>query len=74
METAIAQSCDVYFYELASMLGVEKLSGWLAHFGLGQPTGIDIGGERKGILPTPAMEEGALQESRPTRCGFRARR
>ena len=36
METAIAQSCDVYFYELASMLGVEKLSGFLAHFGLGQ--------------------------------------
>jgi len=57
METAIAQSCDVYFYELASMLGVEKLSGFLAHFGLGQITGIDIGGERRGILPSPAWKK-----------------
>jgi penicillin-binding protein 2 len=53
METAIAQSCDVYFYELSSMMGVEKLAGWLAHFGLGAPTHIDVGGERRGILPTP---------------------
>ncbi len=57
METAIAQSCDVYFYELSSMMGVEKLAGWLAHFGLGEPTDIDVGGERKGILPTPAWKK-----------------
>jgi penicillin-binding protein 2 len=57
METAIAQSCDVYFYELSSMMGVEKLSGWLAHFGLGSPTNIDISGERKGILPSPAWKK-----------------
>ncbi len=56
LEAAIAQSCDVYFYELASMMGVEKLSAWLAHFGLGQKTGIDISGELKGILPTPAWK------------------
>jgi penicillin-binding protein 2 len=53
METAIAQSCDVYFYELASMMGVDKMSAFLAHFGIGSLTGIDIGGERRGILPTP---------------------
>jgi penicillin-binding protein 2 len=57
METAIAQSCDVYFYELASMMGVEKLAGWLAHFGLGAATDIDIDGERRGILPTPAWKK-----------------
>jgi penicillin-binding protein 2 len=57
METAIAQSCDVYFYELSSMMGVDKLSGWLAHFGLGRPTNIDISGERKGILPDPAWKK-----------------
>jgi penicillin-binding protein 2 len=53
METAIAQSCDVYFYELSSNMGVDKLSGWLAHFGLGAATDIDIDGERRGILPSP---------------------
>jgi penicillin-binding protein 2 len=57
METAIAQSCDVYFYELATMLGVDNLSEFLSHFGLGAYTGIDIGGERKGILPSPAWKQ-----------------
>jgi penicillin-binding protein 2 len=34
------------------MIGVDKLSEFLAHFGLGENTGIDIGGERKGVLPS----------------------
>jgi penicillin-binding protein 2 len=63
METAIAQSCDVYFYELSSMMGVEKLSGWLAHFGLGRPTNIDISGERNGILPTPAWKKARFKNA-----------
>jgi penicillin-binding protein 2 len=63
METAIAQSCDVYFYELSSMMGVDKLSGWLAHFGLGQITGIDIQGERKGILPNPAWKKARFKNA-----------
>lgn len=57
MQRAIAQSCDVYFYELATLLGVDKLAGFLAHFGLGSTTGIDIGGERRGILPTPQWKK-----------------
>jgi len=57
MEGAIAHSCDVYFYELSSNMGVDKLSGWLAHFGLGQSTNIDVGGDRKGILPNPAWKK-----------------
>jgi penicillin-binding protein 2 len=61
METAIAQSCDVYFYDLANQMGVDRLSGWLAHFGLGQPTGIDISGERKGILPSPDWKKGRFK-------------
>ena len=57
MESAIAHSCDVYFYDLANMIGVDRLSGFLAHFGLGQVTGIDISGERKGILPSPEWKK-----------------
>jgi penicillin-binding protein 2 len=57
MESAIAHSCDVYFYELSSLMGVEKLSGWLGHFGLGARTGIDIGGELKGINPNPEWKK-----------------
>jgi penicillin-binding protein 2 len=63
METAIAQSCDVYFYELSSMMGVEKLSGWLSHFGLGERTGIDISGELKGINPSPQWKKAYFKKA-----------
>ncbi len=51
-ETAIEQSCDVYFYELAHRMGIDKIHDFLAKFGFGQKTGIDLYGERKGILPS----------------------
>jgi penicillin-binding protein 2 len=63
MESAIAQSCDVYFYELATMLGVDRLSGFLSHFGLGAVTGVDISGERKGILPNPAWKKARFKNA-----------
>lgn len=52
MEDAIAVSCDVYFYALANVLGVDHISEFLAPFGYGKPTGIDISGEMTGILPS----------------------
>jgi penicillin-binding protein 2 len=52
MRTAIAKSCDVYFYKLASELGVDRIHEFLAPFGFGKPTGIDIAGELSGILPS----------------------
>jgi len=52
MEHAIAHSCDVYFYELAHRLEVDHISEFLAPFGYGKPTGIDISGELAGILPS----------------------
>lgn len=50
--SAIAQSCDVYFYTLASDLGIERLDSALEQFGFGKKTGIDIGGESSGLVPT----------------------
>jgi len=52
LEDAIAVSCDVYFYGLASQLGVDNIAEFLAPFGYGKPTGIDIAGEQSGILPS----------------------
>jgi penicillin-binding protein 2 len=52
MNRAIAQSCDVYFYGLADTLGIDRLSSFMAHFGFGRTTGLDIGGEKPGILPS----------------------
>jgi penicillin-binding protein 2 len=50
---AIARSSDVYFYRLASTLGIERIDSFLEPWGYGQATGIDIGGEKAGLLPTP---------------------
>ena len=58
---AIARSCDVYFYDLAARLGVERIAAFLAPFGLGEVTGIDIGGEKPGLLPTPAWKKKAFK-------------
>lgn len=50
---AIAISCDTFFYGLAMDLGIEKLMGFVSHFGFGKKTGLDIQGEIGGLLPSP---------------------
>ena len=52
LDSAITQSCDVFYYKLAHEMGVDELSGYLDHFGFGKKTGIDLVGERRGILPS----------------------
>jgi len=49
---AIEQSCDVYFYELAYRSGIDRMHDFMALFGFGSRTGIDLLGERKGLLPS----------------------
>jgi penicillin-binding protein 2 len=53
VQRAITVSCDTFFYGLALDLGIDRLAGFLKHFGFGQKVGIDISGERSGLLPTP---------------------
>lgn len=50
---AIAQSCDTHFYTLGKELGIEPIAEMCRRFGLGAPTGIDIPGEKGGLIPTP---------------------
>jgi len=61
MPEAISRSSDVYFYRLASTLGIERIASFLEPFGYGQPTGIDIGGEKAGLLPTPDWKRRAFK-------------
>ena len=58
---AISRSSDVFFYRLASTLGIERMAAFLAPFGYGQPTGIDIGGEKPGLLPSPDWKRKAFK-------------
>ena len=59
LPTALAASCDTYFYALGDQfwsLPPERghpLQAWASRFGFGEPTGIDIGTEEAGLLPTP---------------------
>jgi penicillin-binding protein 2 len=62
LRSAISQSCDPYFYSLSNQLGVRRLNAFLGQFGLGQPTGIDIGGEKSGVLPSPEWKKTAFKQ------------
>ena len=53
MFKAIVVSCDTYFYGLATELGIDNMHSYLARFGFGQKTGIDMEGETPGLLPSP---------------------
>jgi penicillin-binding protein 2 len=64
LRKAIADSCDVYFYSLAYELGVDKMNEFLAPFGYGERTGIDIAGEKPGILPSRAYKSELYKNAR----------
>jgi penicillin-binding protein 2 len=49
---AIAQSCDVFFYDLAYKLGIDNIHHSLSYFQFGKETGVDLPGELSGILPS----------------------
>lgn len=53
LNKAITESCDVYFYQLASLLNIERMHDFLQKFGFGEKTGIDLVGEKTGLLPSP---------------------
>jgi penicillin-binding protein 2 len=51
LHDGLVQSCDSYFYEVGEMLGVDNLAEACREFGLGSPTGIELPGEAKGLVP-----------------------
>ncbi len=63
MKSAVTQSCDVYFYRLANTLGIQRIHDSMARMGFGQPTGIDVAGERGGIMPSPAWKKTAFSRA-----------
>jgi len=53
----IAQSCDVFFYQLGHELGIDRIDKYAGAYGIGQRTGIDLPGETTGTLPSPKWKE-----------------
>ena len=56
LHSAIQQSCDVYFYEAARLVGIDRIAAMAGRFGLGAPTGIELPGESGGQMPTKAWK------------------
>ncbi|MCW8934685.1 MAG: penicillin-binding protein 2 [Gammaproteobacteria bacterium] len=52
LDKSIAESCDVYYYELAYRMGINRIHEFLHQFGFGEKTGVDLLGERAGLLPS----------------------
>ena len=60
LERGLAESCDVYFYELAYKLGITRIHRYLTAFGFGQPTGVDLPREAPGLVPSREWKLAAL--------------
>jgi penicillin-binding protein 2 len=63
MRTAIAVSCDVYFYRVAERLGIDKMAPFMTAFGYGVLTGIDIPGEKPGLMGSPQWKKRAFKRA-----------
>ena len=62
LDAAVTQSCDVYFYDLAVRMGIDRISPYLEQFGFGRLTGIDSTGESDALLPSREWKRAARQQ------------
>ena len=62
MHKSIVESCDTYYYVLARDMGVDRMAEFMKPLGFGQITGIDIEGERSGILPSTEWKRKAYRK------------
>lgn len=62
MRGAIAHSCDSYFYQVGQKLGVDRIAAMARKFALGGLTGIDLPGEKPGIIPDQAWKKRAFKK------------
>ncbi len=59
---AIEQSCNVYFYTIGNMTGIDKIHKWATLLGLGERSGIDLPNERVGLVPSPEWKQARFKE------------
>ena len=59
---AIEQSCNVYFYTVGNMVGIDKIHKWATRLGLGEKSGIDLPNEVQGLVPSPEWKREKFHE------------
>lgn len=57
LESALKNSCDIYFYTLGQKLGIERIARYARLFDFGAATGVDLDGEKRGLVPDGAWSE-----------------
>jgi penicillin-binding protein 2 len=67
MYQSIVKSCDIYYFMLANDLGVDAIAGFMQPFGFGEPTGIDLQGELRGVLPSTEWKRKAYRRAEQQR-------
>lgn len=60
---ALAQSVNTYFYQLAVDMGIDRIHAYLAQFGFGAVTGVDVGNEVPGLLPSREWKQSARKQA-----------
>ena len=67
MYQSIVKSCDIYYFMLANDIGVDNIANFMAPFGFGSPTGIDLQGELRGVLPSTEWKRKAYRRAEQQR-------
>jgi beta-lactamase class D len=62
LRQAIEKSCNVYFYTVGNMVGIDKIHKWATLLGLGERTGIDLPNEQQGLVPSPEWKRQRFHE------------
>jgi penicillin-binding protein 2 len=62
LEGAIKNSCNIYFYSLGRRMGIDLIAQTASRLGLGRKTGIDLEGEKEGLVPSTEWKKAALGE------------
>ncbi len=60
LRQALTQSCDVYFYHVGQLLGIDRIAHYAHAFGLGHPTGFAVGLEKSGLIPSSQWKRRVL--------------
>jgi len=62
LRTAIERSCDVYFYTVGNLVGVDRINKWATALGLGVKSGIDLPNEVQGLVPSTEWKRQVRKE------------
>ncbi len=67
LHKSIVESCNTYYYQLANDLGIDGIAAFMAPFGFGARTGIDLPGEAAGVLPSPQWKRERFRKAEQQR-------